>query len=105
LPEPLAEAGAGSSILKCVSDIGSDLPLPRWGVLSGKSRCTSRRWRLLFVQFQPRDFGKKYLVGREMCTVQLMSVMQQTRCWGLLWVKAVLYRRLNPSVFSERLAF
>ena len=25
---------------------GSDLPLPRWGVLSGKSRRTCRRWRL-----------------------------------------------------------
>jgi hypothetical protein len=71
LPEPLAEAGAGSSTFKCVLDIGSDLPLPRWGVLSGKSLCTSRRWRLFFVQFQPRDSGKKYLVGREMCTVQL----------------------------------
>jgi hypothetical protein len=36
----------------------SDLPLPRWGVLSGKSPCTSRRWRLYFVQFQPPCAGK-----------------------------------------------
>jgi hypothetical protein len=27
------------------------LPLPRWGVLSGKSPCTRRRWRLYFVRF------------------------------------------------------
>jgi hypothetical protein len=40
------------------------LPLPRWGVLSGKSRCTSRRWRLYFVQFQPLCAGKKYLTSR-----------------------------------------
>ena len=33
------------------SDIGSDLPLPRRGVLSGKSSRTSRRWRLFFVRF------------------------------------------------------
>jgi hypothetical protein len=31
------------------------LPLPRWGVLSGKSLCTCRRWRLYLVQF--RSFG------------------------------------------------
>jgi len=30
-----------------------DLPLPRRGVLSGKSPRTSRRWRLFFVRFQP----------------------------------------------------
>jgi len=29
----------------------SDLPLPRRGVLSGKSPPTSRRWRLFFVRF------------------------------------------------------
>jgi hypothetical protein len=29
----------------------SDLPLPRRGVLSGKSPRTSRRWRLFFVRF------------------------------------------------------
>ena len=28
----------------------SDLPLPRWGVFSGKSLCTCRRWRLFLVQ-------------------------------------------------------
>jgi len=54
LPEPLAEAGAG----KYRSESGpdtlhsdySDLPLPRRGVLSGKSPRTSRRWRLLLVR-------------------------------------------------------
>jgi hypothetical protein len=35
---------------------GSDLPLPRRGVLSGKSPCTSRRWRLFFVQFHSQKF-------------------------------------------------
>jgi len=29
---------------------GFDLPQPRWGVLSGKSPRTSRRWRLFFVR-------------------------------------------------------
>jgi hypothetical protein len=29
----------------------SDLPLPRRGVLSGKSPRTSRRWRLSLVRF------------------------------------------------------
>jgi hypothetical protein len=48
----VAEAGVGSSILKSFSsDIGPDLPLPRRGVLSGKSSRTSRRWRLFFVRF------------------------------------------------------
>ncbi len=48
----MAEAGVGSSILKFISsDIGSDLPLPRRGVLSGKSSRTSRRWRLSLVRF------------------------------------------------------
>jgi hypothetical protein len=52
LPEPLAEAGVGSSILKSLSsDIRPDLPLPRRGVLSGKSPRTSRRWRLFLVRF------------------------------------------------------
>jgi hypothetical protein len=31
----------------------SDLPLPRWGVFSGKSPRTCRRWRLFFVRFVP----------------------------------------------------
>ena len=35
------------------SDIGSDLPQPRRGVLRGKSPRTSRRWRLFFVCFLP----------------------------------------------------
>jgi hypothetical protein len=35
---------------------GSDLPLPRWGVLSGKSQRTSRRWRLYFVQLHSQKF-------------------------------------------------
>jgi hypothetical protein len=30
---------------------GFDLPLPRRGVLSGKSPRTSRRWRLFLVRF------------------------------------------------------
>ena len=53
LPEPLAEAGVGRqlsrgparTVLHCL-----DLPLPRRGVLSGKSVRTSRRWRLFFVR-------------------------------------------------------
>jgi hypothetical protein len=36
-----------------------DLPLPRWGVLSGKSPCTCRRWPLFFVQFQHLCAGKE----------------------------------------------
>ena len=32
---------------------------PRPGRSSGKSFCTSRRWRLFFVQFQPLGGGKK----------------------------------------------
>ena len=35
-----------------------DLPLLRWGVLSGKSPRASRRWRLFFVQFQPFSIGE-----------------------------------------------
>jgi hypothetical protein len=56
LPKPWVAGAAGggwrrSSISKFIpSDIASDLPLPRWGALSGKSRCTSRRWWLFFVQ-------------------------------------------------------
>jgi hypothetical protein len=34
------------------------LPLPRWGVLGGKSSCTGRRWRLCFVQ---REIVSLYL--------------------------------------------
>jgi hypothetical protein len=36
-----------------------DLPLPRWGVLSGKSLCTCRRWRLFFVQLRSFGAGKE----------------------------------------------
>jgi hypothetical protein len=36
----------------------SDLPLPRWGALGGKSSCTGRRWRLFFVQ---REIDSIYL--------------------------------------------
>jgi hypothetical protein len=36
-----------------------DLPLPRRGVLSGKSLRTSRRWRLFFVRFLPRNAMQK----------------------------------------------
>jgi hypothetical protein len=39
----------------------SDLPLPRRGVLSGKSPRTSRRWRLFLVQ---RETGSFYLQSR-----------------------------------------
>jgi hypothetical protein len=59
LPQPLAEAGAGSS--KSKLNIDSDLPLPRRGASSGKSRCTSRRWRLYFVQI----YGKFFSLGNE----------------------------------------
>lgn len=45
------------------SDIGSDLPLPRRGVLSGKSPRTCRRWRLFFVQ---RETGAFYLQSRRL---------------------------------------
>jgi hypothetical protein len=34
-----------------------DLPLPRWGVLGGKSLCTCRRWRLYFVQLRSFSAG------------------------------------------------
>jgi hypothetical protein len=37
----------------------SDFPLPRWGVLSGKSGCTSRRLRLFLVQFESFGAGKE----------------------------------------------
>ena len=39
-----------------------DLPLarlPRWGVLSGKSPCTRRRWRLYFVELRSFGAGKE----------------------------------------------
>jgi hypothetical protein len=50
LPEPLAEAGVGFLSSLDFPHDGSDLPLPRRGVLSGKSPRTSRRWRLYFVR-------------------------------------------------------
>jgi hypothetical protein len=40
-----------SDIQLISSDTGSDLPLPRWGVLRGKSSRTSRRWRMYLVRF------------------------------------------------------
>jgi hypothetical protein len=58
LPEPLAEAGVGFLSSLDFPHDGSDLPLPRRGVLSGKSPRTSRRWRLYFVRFQPLCAGK-----------------------------------------------
>ena len=67
-PEPLAEADAGRvSFPMSGPDIphrdGFDLPLPRRGVLSGKSPRTSRRWRLFFVQ---RKTGSFYLQSRRL---------------------------------------
>jgi len=50
----LAGAAGGGwrrEVIIFISDL--DLPLPRRGVLSGKSSRTSRRWRLFFVRFQP----------------------------------------------------
>jgi hypothetical protein len=59
----VAEAGVGSSIFKSLSsDIGPDLPLPRRGVLSGKSPRTSRRWRLFFVRFVWAFFNRAFEV-------------------------------------------
>jgi len=57
IPKPSLAGAAGGgwrrefNIQFISSDIGSDLPLPRRGVLSGKSPRTSRRWRLFFVRF------------------------------------------------------
>jgi hypothetical protein len=52
---------------------GSDLPLPRWGVLSGKSPCTSRRWRLFSVRF---------VLGR-MLRPSLAATAHSTVCFPL----------------------
>lgn len=55
LPEPLAEAGKGDIVLASGPDALSEMVLicrcPAGALLIGKSRCTSRRWRLYFVQF------------------------------------------------------
>ena len=57
LPKPsLAGAAGGGWRREFISNsslriLRSDLPLPRRGVLSGKSPRTSRRWRLFFVRF------------------------------------------------------
>ena len=60
LPKPSLAGAAGGGWRREVhpnvqpglfSLIFSDLPLPRRGVLSGKSPRTSRRWRLFFVRF------------------------------------------------------
>ena len=52
------------------------MPLPRRGVLSGKSPCTGRRWRLFFVQLQLLDFAKIGLSPRLRTMDQLQDGMR-----------------------------
>jgi hypothetical protein len=93
LPKPFFAGAAGGGWRRevfsyrpartLINQDGPDLPLPRWGVLSGKSPCTRRRWRLYLVQLQSYGAGNEsgipliILFGGEIAAIE--SIRQDGR--------------------------